>query len=151
MSICFEAQSRVRDFKAFKKQHRAGFVYDGLVKRVGDLYRGAYGNSAMVQLVCLELCRECGTEFTPVRDLTPLAFDYFRARLGVPDGAWGYALWADGLPSGKVSSSAEYWLGLWADADGAGEHDRVAVARSMLEKLMGAQVADAHAIEEITI
>jgi len=120
-------------------------VYPALVRRVRDWLRDS-GDPAMVEMVLSRIARELGAGWNVSEATDPVAFDVVRRRLAVPDGAWGYALWASRRSRRDVRESAEHWLGVWRDAQEAGDEEGVRRARLMLDRLM-----DYDSAEEIEI
>lgn len=102
---------------------------------------------ARVELVLREIVRRQGDDFTPLRDLTFASFAFISYKLGIPPGAWKWALWADGLPEGRTRYSIEHWLGLWEDAlplvdpESSHDHPWIAEAKLMLSRLEAGRIA----------
>lgn len=134
-----------REQEAWNKANRSKFFFPAVIKRVADLLAET-GDADMVWLVCLEAIRGTGASFEAMKHLGPVMFDVVRSKLEIPDGAWRYALWADQCEDAKARASADYWLGVWADAAEAYEAAGQERAREMLDKLLGLH----EEIEELT-
>ena len=104
------------------------------------------------ELVALYGVRTRQGDYDPLASLSILSFEWVRRELEVPDGAWGYALWAYKLEPGSRKASADYWLIRWKDGEGhpdSVEGDRmIAQSKRMLAVLRGEE-SDEKAAEEM--
>lgn len=106
----------------------------GRLQKLVERYVTATHNDAQVELVFRSILRQGRWE--SIDWLSWDQYTLFRRALEVPDGAWTFALWADGLTAGsRLRRSADYWLGLWADSIEAGNAAEQDQAAAMLGRL----------------
>lgn len=106
------------------------------VKAVEHKIRGILNtvkDKDQAELVILAIVDDAGFRFT-AGWLGWSQYEYARRYLAIPDGCWGYALWASGLEEGRARTSAEYWIGQWQDNEEL-SIDKVDYARESLEIL----------------
>lgn len=108
--------------------------YPSVRRRIKELIREVK-DEAEVELVVLALVERDCDEFSAGYSLNWGSYDRIRRMMGVPDGAWTYALWEHDLPEGTTKQSAQYWLGDWYDSELERDEVGVYTAREAIKTL----------------
>lgn len=127
--------SRVYDI--LKEAGETVHSYPALMKRIKDWLK-LEEDEDKVELVIISLAKEDPSNFTAVMSLNPLSFEYMQLKLGVPKGAWKYALWLESVTDNQIKFSGEHWLGIWKDQEDYdhGSYSTILYCRDMLDKLI---------------
>lgn len=110
-------------------------AYQALLSRAKAMYELTKDEN-MVRYIFVSIVRDSkDTNFNAATSFSYLSFERMRRELEIPEGGYGYALWADGLEQGDLKRSLEYWLGFWADCIDAQDLKGILYAKHNLDLL----------------
>lgn len=115
------------------------FLYPALLQRTRELLQSGLP-PAKIEYAILRQMDRAPERFSPHYSLQWTYFDAMvhACEEDVPEGAWEEACWEWYLPaSDRRKRSANYWLGLWKDAQEANKPEIESRARAGIMALMG--------------